>query len=72
MPPLTGLTILIAKHVEPLVFVGVMREIHRLQTPPGELDQILPERRLADDALNLEAFLLTGQPQGGDQKTILL
>ena len=58
MPPFTGLTILIPKHVEPLVFVGVMREIHRLQTPPGELDQILPDRRLANDALDLKRLLL--------------
>ena len=35
-----------------------MREIHRLQTPPGELDQILPDRRLANDALDLKHLLL--------------
>jgi len=58
VPPLAGLTILIAKDIEPLVLVGIMREIHGLQESPGEPDQILPDRCFADDTLYLKRLFL--------------
>lgn len=72
VPPLTGLSLLVAKDIEPFIVLGIVRKVDRLQQTSRELHKVLPQRRLADDPLHFKRLPLAGQPCCGDVKSTAL